>query len=158
MDIAYHFDSKDLKLRKFWRIWFFITISLSLVLGVVGVIDFWSGVEDKGQAPFALLGGLIVLIIQSAIYYALYRCGYKKEGTKFLTVYLVLTFVTLLLELFSEIKDFSTTSPEYAGYIFFLPYMAFSIWGYILTIQVRKMNKKIQEFNKLAPTLGTAQQ
>jgi hypothetical protein len=73
-------------------------------------------------------------------FYIPYRCAYKSPGTILLTILLIICPLTFVRELSSLGRD--GTNPT--GYILFLIFAPFSIWWYVLSLKLRKINKKIR--------------
>lgn len=147
------YNDVEMKVRKRW-LWLvklmagFTAISYIIIaLGMSGSTEVRSSAEILGSFAIALF----VALSQTVTYYILYRSAYKKPGTKYLTFVLFVSFI-------SEISEFVQLwkSPEYGllhgdfslehclkiGFI--LCCIVLTICWFVVSFQLRKINKKIQ--------------
>jgi len=81
----------------------------------------------------------MVTLITAAIFYALYRCTYVKPGVKFLTFALIVGPLLKLKATFDALKAGHDLVTLFALAV----NLGFYVWWYVLSLQMRKMNKRI---------------
>jgi hypothetical protein len=82
---------------------------------------------------------LLVALITVFVFYILYRCCYVKPGIRFLTFCLI---VGPILKLKATI-DALRVGHDYVTLIALIVNLGFYAWWYVLSLKMRKMNKRI---------------
>lgn len=134
-------SEKDLRTRKNWLI---VLVALSLLALIQNFAAISLGEpEIKFLKPFILgFASLITLTMN----YLLYRCAYKKPGTKFLMYCIIVTPIAVLFTLSSAI--FTSNQPIFPKHPFLLMMnigsMGLSLYLYVLHFKMRTLNKRLK--------------
>ena len=131
------FTPKEKSLRKQWLI-----ISLIAILAwPIITLAFMSYISMKEHVPQGVyLVYLAVALITILLFFILYRCAYVKPGIRFLTFCLI---IGPLLKLKATI-DALKVGHDHVTLIALFANLAFYVWWYILSLKLRKMNKRIK--------------
>jgi hypothetical protein len=135
--MSHAFTPQERSLRMQWLI-----ISLIAILAwPLITLGFMGYIATKHHVPGNLIWVyLTVAVITVLVFYILYRCSYVKPGTKFLTFCLI---VGPLLKLKATV-DALRTGHDYVTLIALAVNLGFYIWWYVLSLRLRKMNKRIK--------------
>lgn len=161
----YSFSQKEKKIRKRWlnlTIFTHIFIpSIFLLLGILASSIYKSLSLVIGIPVFA------ILIFLS--FYILYHCAYQKLGTRYLTFCIILGSLNEIRNLGKTIVSSDLLTLPTSKYLFLLEVISFaiSVYWYVLSFQLRKMNKKIrlrerrsiessEEYKNIISTIQTA--
>jgi hypothetical protein len=134
--MSHSFSPHEKSVRKQWLIISIIAI-LAWPLITLGFMSFLSRKEHVPVGAYWVY--LIVALITIFIFYILYRCTYVKHGTRFLTFCLI---VGPLLKLKATV-DALKVSHDYVTLIALMANLGFYAWWYVLSLKMRKMNKKV---------------
>ena len=139
---------KDLKIRKQW----FAILVIMPTLGVAYNSYYFANDASMEILPVWYRYTFVSLVIFGSLIfnYLLYRCAYKKPGTKFLSVLLVLTPLSLVGGIWAYISGSvpMPSSPLLWGYTWFANGMAI-VWC-VLNWKMRSINKRLQKLKVLA--------
>ena len=148
MNFQYDFTEKQKALRKEWLL---LTIMLYFVfmpfrIGHLILNPDPAQNPAADREPYFILTMVIVYAFFSFLYfYVLYRCAYKKPGTRYLTVLLVITAVGILRELGSISKSLSMLD-QCLSVVSLLAYS----WWCVLSYRLRELNHKIKALKRAA--------
>jgi hypothetical protein len=123
------FTQDEIKVRSQWltaTFWFFIWFPL-----IQSVINFFN---PKGHFY------LFSLPVQLLWFWAIWRCAHEKPGTKLLTFLLVLA----PLQLIALVGLLSRRSADLWAYGESLADLALYTWWFILSLKLRRINKRLQ--------------
>ncbi len=131
-----NFSAAESAIRKRW-VWAHAWQTTLFNLLMVGLFGLMGRREIAGEFLAYAFGGLIWFWVG-------YHCAYKKRGTKWLTFWLVVSPVGLLVELVGSAKEMQ----DMQGMVFILYLVllaattAFFGWWYSMTLKMRKINRK----------------
>ena len=134
--MSHSFNSHEKSLRKQWLVISIIAI-LAWPLITLGFMSFISRKEHVPAGVYWVYFAVALLTV--LIFYVLYRCAYVKPGIRFLTLVLI---VGPLLKLKATI-DALRVGHDHVTLIALAVNLGFYAWWYILSLKLRKMNKKI---------------
>jgi hypothetical protein len=134
--MSHSFSPHEKSLRKQWLVLSIIAI-LAWPLITLGFLSYLSKKEHVPAEAYWVY--LAVALITVAVFYVLYRCTYVKPGIRFLTFCLI---VGPLLKLKATI-DALRVGHDHVTLIALAVNLGFYAWWYVLSLQMRKMNKKI---------------
>ncbi len=144
MNFQYDFTEKQKLLRKAWLI---LTIMMYFVFTPfrMGYLTLnFAPAGDKGL--IFILSMISLFAFFSTLYFCiLYRCAYKKPGTRILTVVLILAALGILRELGSLSK-----SPSLLDFCFSFVALLMSSWWCVLSYGLRKINHEIKALKRAA--------
>lgn len=148
MNFQYDFTEKERLLRKEWLL---LTIFLYFVLTPFHIAHFvlnsfstQNTQEFKGLLPVLILC-IFYAFFASLYFFVLYKCAYKKPGTRYLTFLLIVTALSILrqlvyLTLSFSILDLCISVVSLLG----------SSWWYFLSYKMRELNQKIKTLKRRA--------
>ena len=134
--MSHSFNPHEKFLKKQWLVISIIAI-LAWPLITLGFMTFISRKEHILAEIYWIY--LAVALLTVLIFYLLYRCAYVKPGIRFLTFVLI---VGPLLKLKATI-DALKVGHDHVTLIALAVNLGFYAWWYILSLKLRKMNKKI---------------
>lgn len=126
--------------RKFRKKWLISSITYQLILPLIFTIGFfiYLNIATDFQTSISIINNFLFFLIPSALIFLwLFYCAYKKNGTKLLTFFLIVTPLGWLRE-FTEAYSFD---PIY--FIFMITSIPFFIWWYKDCLYLRALNKDI---------------
>jgi len=123
-------------LKKQWLVLSIITI-LAWPLITLGFMTFISMKEHIPAGIYWVYFSVVLLTV--LIFYALYRCAYVKPGIRFLTFVLIVGPILKLKATFDALK----VNHDYVTVIALAVNLGFYAWWYVLSLKLRKLNKKI---------------
>jgi hypothetical protein len=139
---SYTFSAKDTKIRKRWlNLTIFTHLLLPSIIVFVGI--FASTIYHS----FSLIIGIpIFAILVFLSFYTLLHCAYRKLGTRYLTFCIILGIINTIRDAGKTIASSDLQTLPANKYLFLLEAVAIaiSIYWYVLSFQLRKMNKKIR--------------
>lgn len=140
-------NEKELKIRKQWLLLLITSTVLTLICNIV-CISTDSSLPLSPASMYFLRAFTTLFPLGWSL--LLYRCAYKKPGTKFLTVLLFLTPATYIamagVYIFRTVQ-LPSTAWWYWGYNLLTTGLA--IWWYTLHWKMRTINKKIKALLKM---------
>lgn len=128
--------SREKFLKKQWLILSIITI-LAWPLITLGFMTFISMKEHIPAGIYWVY--FVVVLLTVLIFYALYHCAYVKPGIRFLTFVLIVGPLLKLKTTFDALK----VSHDHVTVIAMAVNLGFYAWWYVLSLKLRKINKKI---------------
>ncbi|HEX2580076.1 MAG TPA: hypothetical protein VHK67_06725 [Rhabdochlamydiaceae bacterium] len=134
--MSHSFTTHEKSIRKQWLVVSVIAI-LAWPLIWLGFMSFISMKQPVPSEVFWIC--FMVTAITTAIFYALYRCTYVKPGIKFLTFALIVGPLLKLKATFDALK----AGHDPVTLIALVLNLGFYVWWYVLSLQMRKMNKRI---------------
>ncbi len=134
--MSHSFNSHEKSLRKQWLV---ISIIAILAWPLI-TLGFMSFILRKQHVPGAVYWvSLVVALLTVLVFYVLYRCAYVKPGIRFLTFVLIVGPLLKLKATFDALK----MGHDHVTLIALAVNLGFYAWWYILSLKLRKMNKKI---------------
>ena len=135
--MTHQFTPKEKSLRKQW-----LVLSLIAILAwPIITLGFLAYLNSKEPVPKEFVGiYLAVILVTVGVFYALYRCAYKKPGIRFLTFCLILGLLLKIQGAVSTLKQAQDSTTVVA----LIVNLAFYAWWFVLSLKLRKMNKAIQ--------------
>ena len=145
----YHDAINTIKNEKNRKTWLFLLIGACIFLLIKNyLLTAYPAIFGQASEPqtsavvsIALLKSLPVLCVDS---YILYYCAYKKPGTKLLTfglIFIALSWICSIYNLLNgSINHFFNA---YTTVLFGID-LALNIWWFILSLDLRRMNKAMQ--------------
>lgn len=141
LPVCYKMNQKEEKERKHWLLVtsFYLVFYPILVLAILAVISEMVPALEKWfyESLVDILSGLLLGLIQL---WLIWRCAYKKPGTALLTVWLV---TAPILNLSSVAKSL-LGSCDVWSIVLAICDIVVCAWWYILSLKLRKLNKKLQ--------------
>jgi hypothetical protein len=134
--MSHSLNPHEKSLKKQWLVISIIAI-LAWPLITLGFMTFLSRKEHIPAGVYWVY--FIVALLTVLVFYVLYRCAYVKPGIRFLTLLLI---VGPLLKLKATI-DALRVGHDHVTLIALAVNLGFYAWWYILSLKLRKMNKKI---------------
>jgi len=140
-------DENDKKVRKQWLIVFIVSI---LINSIVTSLQF---LFDPALANPPLVKPIVMTFVLLGIgtfSFILYRCIYKKPGTKLLVFCLIMTTITLVMTPILYLTGKAQPPPHipyYGAYI--IVTQAMGIVWIVLCWRMRKTNLRLQALQKL---------
>lgn len=137
MGFAMELDASEIKTRKNWLL---VTFYWAFLSFFSGMFFFYSEIPQFGSnLPFAILGGVIGLVLLLLWNAALYFWTYKNHGNKFL----IFNLATLPMGIISQIYNYESMPRN--EFLHFLVMFALSISWFDLSFKLIKINKKIKQ-------------
>lgn len=134
--MSHAFTPEEKSIRKQWLVISWIAI---LAWPLV-TLAFMSFVAMKQHVPAGVFWVyLIVALITVFIFYILYRCTYVKPGIRFLTFCLIVGPILKLKATVDALK----AGHDHVTLIALVVNLGFYAWWYILSLKMRKMNKRM---------------
>ena len=135
--MSHAFNSHEKSVRKQWLI---LTIIALLAWPLLTLI-FFTVLSKQEQVPGSVYWIFVSMALLTVLFvYILYRCAYVKPGIRFLTFLLI---VGPLLKI-KATMDALKTGHDAVTLIALAVNLGLYIWWYILSLQLRKMNKRIR--------------
>lgn len=135
-------DERDAKIRKQWLGIFILNVVQGILYSflVMGLNPMLNGFD--GSRYLGMGGALVGCVVLN---YAIYRCIYKKPGTKLLTFVLAMTFCSLLMNLILVILG-KTPSLDFLPYheAIYVVSNALGICWLFACWRIRKVNQKLR--------------
>lgn len=139
-------NEKDKKVRKLWLISFIVIViaNITYELSIV-----YTSPQVTGGPIW--IAAAIITAISALIIFLLYRCAYKKPGTKLLTFFLILTAFSFVLNLslwfFEKLPSYyyKWTDASRGPLLTALIQQLAAPWLFVLNWEMRTINKKIQQ-------------
>jgi peptidoglycan/LPS O-acetylase OafA/YrhL len=137
-------NEEDKKIRKYWfgLLWGLYALNAITTVFLQLYFDFSTGAVSGNIRYWTVAFSLLYMLASN---YILYRCAYKKPGTKFLTVCLIITVISLvgmpIAYFFGKLYPYDQI-PYYGVYLF-LTEVAGVFWA-LLCWKMRKLNKKLR--------------
>jgi hypothetical protein len=129
-------NSHEKSLKKQWLVISIIAI-LAWPLITLGFMSFISRKEHIPAEVYWIYFAVAFLTV--LIFYVLYRCAYVKPGVRFLTFVLIVGPLLKLKATYDALK----VGHDHVTLIALVVNLGFYAWWYILSLKLRKMNKKI---------------
>lgn len=141
-------DEKDRKVRKQW-LYLLITLSTSYALYTL----FQSPLASV-QLPLLFKYSLIayMVVVPLVIYFMLYRCAYKKPGTKFLTFLLISAPIVYIGGSIATILEKLPLPNDAWSWAYTIFQSGLGIWWYFLHWKMRAINKKLKNTAPATPS------
>jgi hypothetical protein len=136
-------NKSEAKTRKRWlfsTFCFFILYPLAL-FALFAILSNWIHLSED-----ALIEPLVYAIVVLFQMWIIWHCSYKKYGTRLLTLWLVVSPFRHLMSIVEILKE--TSNIWSIGFI--VIDVGFFLWWYLLSLQIRKINKTVQERISLA--------
>jgi hypothetical protein len=144
MESIYELTLKEKKVRKDWLLISVYSVFLAFVFSLFSAL-FPQNEEAAKYGFYVLLAeGIFSLIFL----WIGWHCVYKKHGTKWLTCCLILGPLSIARSIPMMINHWAEASFNMVVIGIFLFLTAIYVWWYILSIQLRRINKKIQAQKK----------
>ncbi|HEY5235512.1 MAG TPA: hypothetical protein VIJ14_04990 [Rhabdochlamydiaceae bacterium] len=134
--MSHSLNPHEKSLRKQWLVISIIAI-LAWPLITLGFMSFISRKEHVPAGVYWVYFGVALLTV--LLFYVLYRCAYVKPGIRFLTFVLIVGPLLKLKATFDALK----VGHDHVTLIALAVNLGFYAWWYILSLKLRKMNKKI---------------
>ncbi len=146
MNFQYDFTEKEKLLRKEWLILSVILYFVFSPLLIAQLIlnSAQSTPELKGLLP-VLIALVFCAFFASLYFFILYRCAYKKPGTRYLTFLLIVTSLSILRQLVSLTLSFSILDLCIS-----VVSLLGSVWWCFLSYKIRELNQKIKTLKRAA--------
>jgi hypothetical protein len=144
----------EMGVRKIWLRLLVASTCMTTFFMLSKIVD---GANDtRVRSTPQIIGWFLGCAIASAFYvfvnWIVYRCAYKKPGTKLLTLGLVFfPFAVFrgIADLFSFVKDFGAEDPVFMKYGIIATWLVsfvVSIYWFIYSCRLRSVNKKIKHY------------
>ena len=96
--------------------------------------------------PFWLKVYVIVctFILPLGLYYLIYRCAYKKAGTKLLMFFLIFTPITVIGTVVASVMGKVPFPSGFWPWTFYAISMGLTLWWYVMNWKLRAVNKVLK--------------
>jgi hypothetical protein len=142
MSCSYRFSKQEKSVRKHWLVSTVVCFGLQalvnfLIFSFVAFVFLAEGAV-LSTCYYTAIAYVGICALSLTPFYLLYRCAYQKCGTGVLTFFLIFEAVLLLFSLIQVVRGESDTKINMIAFG-----SALSIWWGVLSLKLRKLNKKI---------------